>query len=214
MDLLLVDLEAAREAVRGEVRGDLGPPAVAPGEVPPEALQHAAVVTQAEAVAAAAVVRPASFSHLSTAPHAQALRVQAVHRAQLQQVCSLWSDHLNSLCQALTAVAALAALRRGKGSPWDSDARAVPALVATALGQHPAAPPGPAGSASGLPTGALAAHTAALLKRCVPLHIQGSGSLRLPPPACTAVLLEGFAVNAPLHVQAPLSFCSSILLSI
>ncbi|CAL8469763.1 g9305 [Coccomyxa elongata] len=121
VDLLLVDLEAAREAVRGEVGGDLGTPAVAPCDVSPEALQHAAVVAQAEAVAAAAV--------------------------------------------ALTAVAALAALRRGGATVWDSDARAVPALVATALGQHPAVPPGPPGSASGLPTGALAAHTAALLKR-------------------------------------------------
>ena len=57
MDLLLTDLEAARAAVQGEVRGDLGPPAVAPGDVSPEALQQAAIVAQAEAVSAAAVVR-------------------------------------------------------------------------------------------------------------------------------------------------------------
>ena len=57
-------------------------------------------------------------------------------------------------------MAALAAVRRGGAALWEADARAVPALVAVALGQHPAAPPGP------LP-GALAAHYAGLLKRCV-----------------------------------------------
>lgn len=56
MDLLLTDLEAARDAVWGEVRGKLGPPAVATGDVSPEALQQAAVVAQAEAISAAAVV--------------------------------------------------------------------------------------------------------------------------------------------------------------
>ena len=61
MDLLLVDLESAREVVRGEVRGDLGPSEVPPDAVSPEALQHAAVIAQAEAIAAAAVVRPSSL---------------------------------------------------------------------------------------------------------------------------------------------------------
>ena len=56
MDLLLTDLEAARDAVWGEVRGELGPPAVATDDVSPEALQQAAVVAQAEAISAAAVV--------------------------------------------------------------------------------------------------------------------------------------------------------------
>lgn len=67
VDLLLVNLEVAHESVQGEVQGDLGPPAVAPDDVSPEALQHAAVVAQADAVAAAAVVRQAYFSHLLSA---------------------------------------------------------------------------------------------------------------------------------------------------
>jgi len=56
VDLLLVDSEAAREAVQGEVQGDIGPPEVPPEDVSPEALQQAAVVLQAEAVSAAAAV--------------------------------------------------------------------------------------------------------------------------------------------------------------
>ena len=55
--LLLLGLEEAKDAVLGEARGECGPPEVPVQDINPEALHHAAVATQADAMSAAALVR-------------------------------------------------------------------------------------------------------------------------------------------------------------
>lgn len=66
VSLLLLRIEEAREGVMGEARGECGPPEVPVQAITPEALQQAAVVAQAEAIAAAAQVCPfccSAFGH-------------------------------------------------------------------------------------------------------------------------------------------------------
>lgn len=60
--LLLLGLEEARDAVLGEARGECGPPEVPAQDITPDALHHAALVAQADAMSAAAQVRAAVFS--------------------------------------------------------------------------------------------------------------------------------------------------------
>jgi hypothetical protein len=57
VSLLLLRVEEAGQGVMGEARGECGPPEVPVQAVTPEALEQAATVAQAEAVAAAAQVQ-------------------------------------------------------------------------------------------------------------------------------------------------------------
>ena len=74
--------------------------------------------------------------------------------------------------QALSSLFALAAGRDGGDrarAAAAADPRAVPALVAVLLSQHPAPLHGLPGSATGPPIAALAVHTGTLLRRCAHL---------------------------------------------